>query len=136
MKHKITSGIICLLLLAPALTTLGQDPNEKKQTLMVGTVDINDLADLHYIQVLGVKTDGTLTLEVDYGKKIQADKRLVMGSNKKPEIFDTMVAALNYLHTHGWEFVNAYEGKALEGPAYHFILKRRSADGSTDLTKK
>ena len=85
-----------------------------------------------YCQIVGTgNLFGTkVKIDIDYGQEVsfwKQDRRL-RGDDGKSVKFNSMVDALNYMGTEGWEFVQAY---VITVPSmgggqnvYHWLLKR------------
>jgi hypothetical protein len=71
-----------------------------------------------------------VTVTLDYG---QATKLFGMNDNVvkdeagKITAFNSVVDALNYMNSQGWEFVNAYAITIAGQNVYHFLMRRRLA---------
>ncbi|VBB48593.1 conserved exported hypothetical protein [uncultured Paludibacter sp.] len=84
-----------------------------------------------YCEIIG--TSGFLTtkvkINVDYGQETsfwnQAAKQKVLDENGKEIKFNSMVDALNYMGTQGWEFVQAFAVTMGNTNVYHFLMKRK-----------
>ena len=126
-----------MLALAVILSGFAMRANAQNDAMkvMVDSVDINEVIDLKYIQLLGVKENGNLIMEVDYGAKLPATRRRIVDADGTPQRFNSMVDALNFMDTNGWEFLNAFEVKSVEGKVYHFLLRRKEEINMRDFTK-
>ena len=125
--------LMTIMLFSITIINTSAQPGEKK--VVVNEVNVNDLPEVKYIQLVGVKENGVLTVEVDYGVKIPSGKRTITGEDGKPKTFDSMIAALNFMDKNGWSFVNAYEARATERTVYHFILKKKDELDNTEFSK-
>ena len=67
-----------------------------------------------------------VTITVDYGKDASffADKR-VKDENDNVIKFETLIDALNYMNSQGWEFMTAFPVTTGNGNIYHFFLRRK-----------
>ncbi|HLP21468.1 MAG TPA: hypothetical protein VK174_14245 [Chitinophagales bacterium] len=67
-----------------------------------------------------------VSIEIDYGqkKKLYGDNRF-KDSGGKLVAFDSMVDALNFMNSKGWELYAAYPMASQMGSAYHYLLKRK-----------
>ena len=67
-----------------------------------------------------------VTIEIDFGQKqkIYGDNRL-RGTGGKLIEFESMVDALNFMNSKGWELYAAYPMTSNMGTAYHYLMKRR-----------
>lgn len=82
-----------------------------------------------------VGTQGLLskkvTVTIDLGQKQSAFKwQGLVDENGEPMKFNSMVDAMNYMGSLGWEFEQAYSiGDAKSGYTYHFLLSKEVAEG-------
>lgn len=67
-----------------------------------------------------------VTITVDYGqeRKFFADNRY-RDEQGKVQSFNSVVDALNFQNSQGWEFVNAYAILVNGVNVYHYLMKRR-----------
>lgn len=133
LQQRKFSRILLLVIVFAALATHLKAQSEQKK-VMVDSVNINELPDLKYIQVLGVMEKGKLMAEVDYGVKLPVTERRITDDTGKPQLFDSMVNVLNYLDKNDWEFLNAFEIKSPDGMVYHFLLRKKGTE-ELDLSK-
>ncbi|MFZ6014195.1 MAG: hypothetical protein ACOYXT_27885 [Bacteroidota bacterium] len=97
--------------------------HEEKKVVVDG-VNINELKDVEYVQLLGLFDHGKLVIEVDYGQPL-TESQIIAAADGHAQTFESMIGALNFMHKNGWEFLNAFEIKGQgQGNVYHFILKR------------
>ena len=100
------------------------------QSQTTDSVKIQEPVKYEYCQIVG--TSGLLTtkvkIEVDYGQEVsffnQYKKRVVRDDSGKQMKFNSMIDALNYMGTQGWEFVQAYAITMGNTNVYHFLMKR------------
>jgi len=92
------------------------------QVVVEGT-DINTLPGVEYISVCFVTWGGGQIVAVDYGVASKSGKH-VEGDDGKPRKFNTDMEALNYMYSHGWEYVDQ---RTISGGLTWFILRRKSA---------
>lgn len=91
--------------------------------------NINDLADVKYIQLIGINTSmfgKKMEVLVDYGQK----QKLLQSTsirNSEGEVmkFNSMVAALNFMEANGWEFVDYKESLVKNKLRYVYLLKKK-----------
>lgn len=82
-----------------------------------------------------VGTQGLLskkvTVTIDLGQKQSAFRwQGLVDENGEPMKFNSMVDAMNYMGSLGWEFEQAYSiGDAKSGYTYHFLLSKEVAEG-------
>jgi hypothetical protein len=86
-----------------------------------------------YCEILGTGSlfSTKVKIDIDYGQEVgfwNQDRRL-KDENGKSVKFNSMVDALNYMGTLGWEFVQAYvvtmPSMGGQQNVYHWILKRQ-----------
>ncbi|MFN8323062.1 MAG: hypothetical protein U0T74_10430 [Chitinophagales bacterium] len=67
-----------------------------------------------------------VTIHIDFGQKRKyfADSRLKDASGRLVE-FESMIDALNFMNSKGWELYAAYPMTSSSGSAYHYLLKRK-----------
>jgi hypothetical protein len=111
MKNLLS---ICFLMLSVSLFSnlFAQGNNEKySYCQLVGTSNL-----------LGTK----VTVIIDYGQEMKwfKDHRL-KDETGKPVKFNSMIDALNYMASSGWEHVQAYAITIGNSNVYHHLLKRR-----------
>lgn len=80
-----------------------------------------------YCELVGIaKLASTkVNVSVDFGQatKIWSDNRLV-GEDGKPIVFNSMVDAMNWMGSQGWEFAQAYVVTMGGQNVYHWLLKK------------
>ena len=72
-----------------------------------------------------------INISVDFGQKSSGlfDRKFLRDENDKKMEFDSIIDALNYLASLGWEFVNEYAAKDnIDNTRHHYILKRKTAE--------
>ncbi|MFK7947364.1 MAG: hypothetical protein AB8G11_07240 [Saprospiraceae bacterium] len=92
----------------------------------VDGIDINEKADLEYVQIVGsAKLNGQVIIVIDYGQKRKFFKpSVIKNSEGKTQTFNSMIAALNFMSSNGWEYVNSYAVTVGNSNVYHYLLKR------------
>lgn len=77
-----------------------------------------------YCELVGISKfmSTKVSIVVDFGQA-DKDKRL-KDENGKAKTFNSMVDALNYMGSQGWEFVQAYAVTEGSQNVYHFLLKK------------
>jgi len=71
-----------------------------------------------------------INITVDFGQKVSfwtgttTTTHGLKDSNGRLIAFNTIIDALNYMASFGWEFVNAYTVKDGETTVYYYIMKR------------
>ncbi len=65
-------------------------------------------------------------VELDFGQssKFFQDDRIVDPKTGKPKTFNSMVDALNFMGTLGWEFVQAYVVTSGDQSIYRWLVRR------------
>ncbi len=68
-----------------------------------------------------------VTIEIDFGQEwsFWKDKRGLRDENGKKIVFNSVIDALNYMASEGWEFVNAYVITVSGQNVYHYVMKRK-----------
>lgn len=71
-----------------------------------------------------------VNIDVDFGQawSFWKDKRGLKDANGKKMEFNSVVDALNYMSSLGWEFVNAYAISVNSQNVYHYVMKRELTD--------
>ncbi|MDX1904386.1 MAG: hypothetical protein SFU27_09540, partial [Thermonemataceae bacterium] len=69
-----------------------------------------------------------VNVSVDYGQEIKAfrDNLSIRDGDGKIKSFNSMVDALNYMGSQGWEFVQAYTVTSKDQNVYHWLLKKEA----------
>ena len=93
----------------------------------VDGIDINTKENLEYVEILGVgKLNGQVVISIDYGQKRKLFKpSVIKGPDGKNRAFNSMVDALNFFNSNGWEYVNSYAVTIGNSNVYHYLLKRK-----------
>ncbi len=67
-----------------------------------------------------------VTIAVDFGQEwsFWKDKRGMRDESGKKMVFNSVIDALNYMSSEGWEFVNAYAVTTNGQNVYHYVMKR------------
>ena len=89
-----------------------------------------------YCEIIGTSKmfSKKLTIEVDFGQESTLFSReTLVYENGKPIVFNSMVDAMNYMGTLGWEFEQAYVVTVESGSSatnvYHWLLSRYVSQG-------
>ena len=83
-----------------------------------------------YCEIVGTGSlfSTKVKIEIDYGQEVsfwnQSDGRTLKDDSGKAIKFNSMVDALNYMGTQGWEFVQAYVVLVSNQNVYHWLLKQ------------
>lgn len=96
----------------------------------VNDVPIKDI-DVEYIEIVGTgKLFSTkLTVQIDFGqhdKLFSAKDTQVKDKDGTRMIFNSMVDALNFFSSNGYDFQQAYTITISNQNVYHFLMKKRS----------
>jgi len=117
--------ILFALLLLSSLQAFGQ--------VVVDGVNINERADVRICQVVatGKLFSEKVTINIDYGQPIRwaSNKGTrVTDSQGRPIVFNSTIAAVNYMENNGWQYVDSYTlitGTGLsQQPVYHYLFRR------------
>lgn len=70
-----------------------------------------------------------MTITVDYGQETKLftfkDTRL-KDETGQVQAFNSVIDALNYMNSHGWELVNAYAITLSGQNVYHYVMQRKA----------
>jgi hypothetical protein len=93
----------------------------------VDGLDVNSEEDLEYIQIVGAsRLNGQVVITIDYGQKSKLFKpSVIKGPNGKSKVFNSMMGALNFFNSNGWEYINSYAITVGSSNVYHYLLKRK-----------
>lgn len=94
---------------------------------VLGYTQVSDTAFV-YCELVGFNKPFStkVTVSVDYGqeRRFFQDTR-IKDENGKVELFNSMVDALNFMGSDGWQFVQAYVVTIGNQNVYHWMLKKR-----------
>ncbi len=96
----------------------------------VNDVPIKDV-DVEYVQIVGTaKLFSTkVKIQIDFGQSTKLftkrKQTQVKDKNGKLVEFNSMIDALNFMSSNGYDFVSAYAITLGNQNVYHFLLKRR-----------
>ncbi|WP_338876926.1 hypothetical protein WBJ53_14820 [Spirosoma sp. SC4-14] len=85
---------------------------------------------VEYVQIVGTSKllSNKLTIEIDFGQEnsywSQRDTQL-RDANDKLLTFNSMIDALNFMTSHGYEFIQAYAFSVSSQNVYHYLLRKR-----------
>ena len=128
--------LIFLFVSILTLTVSAQNA-DSDYSLVVADVDIMKLEDVEYIELVGQQKlmSFQVNVFVDYGQKAQLFGKVQTirddskgtfangtGMNKD---FKSMIDALNFFNSRGWEYVNQYVVTSANSNVYHILLKRK-----------
>ncbi len=100
------------------------------QSQTVNDIPLKDI-DVNYVEIVGTSRvlSSKLTVEIDFGqenKLFSSDKDTrIKDVNGKNMIFNSMIDALNFMTTNGYEFVQAYAVIVSNQNVYHYLLKKK-----------
>lgn len=100
------------------------------QSQTVNDIPLKDI-DVNYVEIVGTSRvlSSKLTVEIDFGqenKLFSSDKDTrIKDANGKNMIFNSMIDALNFMTTNGYEFVQAYAVIVSNQNVYHYLLRRK-----------
>jgi hypothetical protein len=100
------------------------------QSQTVNDIPLKDI-DVNYVEIVGTSRvlSSKLTVEIDFGqenKLFSSDKDTkIKDVNGKNMIFNSMIDALNFMTTNGYEFVQAYAVTTSNQNVYHYLLKKK-----------
>ena len=119
-------------------STKTEKKNEKvikpvlKEDIEVKNDSISQSSKFVYCEIVGTgNLLGTKIsrIEIDYGQEVsfwnQYNQRTLKDDSGKVVKFNSMVDALNYMGSLGWEFAQAYVVTNGNQNVYHFLLKRK-----------
>jgi hypothetical protein len=110
---------------------------ESDYSIVVADVDIMKIEGVEYIELVGSQKlmSFEVNVFVDYGQKTQLFGKVQTirddskgtfangtGMNKD---FKSMIDALNFFNSRGWEYVNQYVVTSTSTNVYHILLKRK-----------
>jgi len=114
MKSKLLSIGILLATTVMLISATYQDappPQKKVFCEIVGTQKL---------------MSSKVTIEVDFGEETSffADNRIKDEATGKAKTFNSMIDALNFFGTQGWNFEQAYTVTVGQQNVYHFLMSR------------
>ncbi len=95
----------------------------------VNGVPLKDLK-TEYIQIVGTSKllSNKLTIEIDFGQENKlfktSDTQLINADGSRV-LLNSMVDALNFMHSNGYEFITAYTITIGNQNVYHFLMRKR-----------
>lgn len=101
----------------------------------------NEEGQIMYAQLVGTQKflSSKVTVEIDFGQErswinLSDKNRIIDPKTKKPFVFNSMVDAMNYMGSLGWQFLQAYVVTIGDQNVYHWLLSKEiDADISNDL---
>ena len=100
------------------------------QSQTVNDIPLKDI-DVNYVEIVGTSRvlSSKLTVEIDFGQENKlfssAKDTRIKDASGKNMIFNSMIDALNFMTTNGYEFVQAYAVAVSNQNVYHYLLKRK-----------
>jgi hypothetical protein len=100
-----------------------------KSQIVVNDVDITQLG-VKYIQLVGTSKPfnmSAVVVNVDYGQDIKwnSPAQTIKGPDGKNMVFESMVHALNYFESNGYDFISRETITIGQQNVYHYLLKRK-----------
>jgi hypothetical protein len=124
--------LLLLILVFPSITLFSQGNSNR---ITVNDISLDSL-DVEYVEIVGTNMgfiEKKIQISIDFGQKIAftfSGKSIVLKDNLGKSItFNSMIDALNFMNSHGYEFVTAYivtigTGNMTQN-VYHYLLKRK-----------
>jgi hypothetical protein len=128
--------LIFLFVSLLSLTVSAQN-TDSDYSIVVADVDIMKLEDVEYIELVGQQKlmSFEVNVFVDYGQKTQLfgkaqtirddSKGTFANGTGMNKDFKSMIDALNFFNSRGWEYVNQYVVTTSNSNVYHILLKRK-----------
>jgi len=118
--------------------TVSAQNADSDYSIVVADVDIMKLEGVEYIELVGQQKlmSFDVLVFVDYGQKVQmfGGKAQTIRDDSKGTFangtgmnkdFKSMIDALNFFNSRGWEYVNQYVVTSTSSNVYHILLKRK-----------
>jgi hypothetical protein len=85
--------------------------------------------DVQYIQIVGTGKllSNKVTVEIDFGQEnkfFSGKDAQILDESGKPVVFNSMIDALNFMSSNGYEFVTAYAITISNQNVYHYLLRK------------
>lgn len=113
--------LLFTVILASSLTTKAQTVND---------IPLKDI-DVEYVRIVGTSKLLTtkLTIEIDFGQHTKffssGKETIVKDVDGKAMDFNSMIDALNFMSSNGFEFVTAYALTIGNQNVYHYLLRNK-----------
>ncbi|OUL63377.1 hypothetical protein [Flavobacterium sp. AJR] len=98
----------------------------------INGIPIKDL-DVQYLQILGTSKmmSSKLTITIDIGQKTKyfasnTDATLLKDENGEGLVFNSMIDALNYMSSNGYEFVASNVVTVGGQNVYHYLMRKKA----------
>ena len=119
---------LLLILVLTCISTLGFC-QENQQSQQISKIDQKKFV---YCELLGREKllSTKITVDIDFGQSVSFwnQDRRYKDENGKPVVFNSMVDAMNFMGSLGWEFVQAYVVTVGQQNVYHWLLKMEKKD--------
>ena len=97
--------------------------------VLVNGVDINSRK-ISYCEIVGTDfnlSKSRMIINIDYGQSYTQGESMIIESKRgQPIIFNSMVDALNFMESNGWQYVNQYAvASGNSDKVYRILLKRK-----------
>ena len=103
--------------------------------LSVNAQTINDIPiqdiDVEFVQIVGtakMMNPNKVTIAVNFGQENKVfsgkDDGIIKDETGNKVVFFTMIDALNFMSTNGYDFVDAYTVTIGQSNVYHYLLKK------------
>lgn len=119
--------ILMVLLLGFVCTTMFAQENEGQAKQDGNNLQFIEHKKFIYCELLGrgKLLSSKVNVDIDFGQSVSfwVPDRRYKDENGKPVNFNSMVDAMNFMGTLGWEFVQAYVVTESNQNVYHWLLK-------------
>jgi hypothetical protein len=118
--------------------TVSAQNADSDYSIVVADVDIMKLEGVEYIELVGQQKllSFEVNVFVDYGQQVQLfgkaqtirddSKGTFANGTGMNKDFKSMIDALNFFNSRGWEYVNQYVVTSANSNVYHILLKRKN----------
>jgi len=113
--------LVLVCTLAFSVLTFSQTVNE---------TPIADI-DVEYLQIVGTGRlfSDKVRIEIDFGQNttffaMNRKETIIKDADGNNVVFNSMIDALNYMSSHGFEFVQAYAFAINNQNVYHYLMKK------------
>lgn|SRR5690554_1801351 len=116
--------IISSILLMFSLSLFAQTVND---------IPISEI-DVEYIQIVGTSKvfSNKVAIGIDFGQNTKffnpKKQTLIKNSEGKPLEFNSMIDALNFMSSNGYEFTQAYAFAVGNQNVYHYLMRKSKAE--------
>lgn len=127
LKFYDMKKYLFVLLLGFVCTTMFAQENDGQIKQEVNSSQLIEHKKFIYCELLGrgKLLSSKVNVDIDFGQAVSfwAPDRRYKDENGKPISFNSMVDAINFMGTLGWEFVQAYVVTESNQNVYHWLLK-------------